>query len=201
MMDALLAIYEWNGESRYLFEAERLADVLVAHYWDAKDGGFYLTASDHEELLVRSKTVQDGATPSANSTMALVLQKLAILLGREDYREKAGVILKTFVDSSLQSVFQQERLLCALDAWHGGWSEVAIVGPRDDSRTADLLAAVHRNYRPNKVVAWTDRPGSESAERIPLLAGKGMVDGKPTAYVCQNYVCERPVTQSGELFV
>ncbi len=200
IVDGLVAIYEWNGESEYLFEAERLTDTLFQHYWDDADGGFYLTASDHEQLLVRSKTVQDGATPSANSTMALVLQKLAILLGRHDYREKAGVVLEAFVDSSLKSVFQQERLLCALDAWHGGWSEVALIGPREDPRTEDFLASIHGSYRPNQVVAWADRPGTEVADRIPLLAGRGMVDERPTVYVCQNYVCERPVTDPGELF-
>ena len=201
MVEALVALYEWNGEPESLFEAERLTDTLLERYWDEDGGGFYLTASDHEELLVRSNTVQDGATPSANSTMALVLQKLAVLLGRDDYREKAGVVLETFVDTSLRSVFQQERLLCALDAWHGGWDEVAIIGPREDPRTEKLLAAVHRGYRPNKVVAWADRPGTEVAKRIPLLAGRAMVDGKPTVYVCQNYVCERPVTDPEELFV
>ena len=70
LADGLLAIYEWNGQQGYLFEAEQLVDAAVDHYWDEDSGGFYLTADDHEQLLVRSKTVQDGATPAANSVMA-----------------------------------------------------------------------------------------------------------------------------------
>ena len=200
LAEGLLAIYEWNGDIRYLLEAERLSESLVDHYWDGDEGGFYLTASDHEELLVRSKSAQDGATPSANSMMALSLQKLAVLLGREDYREKAEGILRAFVDQSSRSVFQEERLLCALDAWHQGLDEIAIVGSRDDSRTLALIAKVHASYRPNKVVAQAGRAGAPDSERLPLLAGRDLVEGKPAAYVCRNYACERPVTEPDELF-
>ncbi|MCY4597481.1 MAG: hypothetical protein OXC19_22115, partial [Bryobacterales bacterium] len=132
--------------------------------------------------------------------MALTLQKLAILLGRQDYREKAGIILRTFVDSSPRSVFQQERLLSALDAWHRGWDEIAIVGPRSDPRTKGLLARVHSEFRPNKVIAFADGLDSSDADGMPLLLGRGMVDGKPTAYVCRDYACDRPVTEPEELF-
>ena len=201
MVEGLLAVYEWSGEPEFLFEAERLTDTLVKYYWDDAGGGFFLTASDHEELLVRSKTAQDGATPSANSTMAVALQALAILLGRSDYREKSGIILETFVDSSLRTVFQQERLLSALDAWCRGWEEVALVGSPEDSRTDDFLSAIHGAYRPNKVVAWSHGPDTEVAKRIPLLVGRELVGGLPTAYVCRDYVCERPVTDAANLFV
>lgn len=200
LIEGLLVLYEWNGEPRYLFDAEHLTETLIEHYWDREDGGFFLTAQDHEDLLLRSKTLQDGATPSSNSVMALCLQKLAILLGRPDHRDKAGAILRLFVDSSQRMVFQQERLLCALDAWHQGWDEVAIVGSRQDERTRALLARVHAQFRPNKVVVVADRAGMPGSERIPLLAGRGIIDNRPTAYVCRDYVCERPVVDPEELF-
>ena len=200
VIDGLLAIYEWRGDLRWLLEAEQLADTLVQHYWDEGAGGFFLTASDHEELLVRSKSVQDGATPSANSMMALSLQKLSVLLGRGDYREKAGVILKVFVDSTSRAVFQQERLLCALDAWHRRLDEVAVIGPQADPRTRALVARLHSLYRPNMVLAQAEGPDDSAAERLPLLAGRDLVAGKPAAYVCREYVCQQPVTEPGELF-
>ena len=201
LIEGLLALYEWNGEPRYLLEAERLTDSLIEHYWDSDGDGFFLTAQDHEDLLLRSKTLQDGATPSSNSVMAGCLQKLAILVGRPDYREKAGAILRLFVDSSLRMVFQQERLLCALDAWHQGWDEVAIVGPKQDERTRALLAKVRAQFRPNTVIATAESTAMPNVERIPLLAGRSMIDNRPTAYVCRNYVCERPVVEPEELFV
>ena len=200
LIDGLVAVYEWSGDAQFLLHAERLTDILVRHYWDRGEGGFYLTASDHEQLLVRSKAVQDGATPSANSVMALALQKLAVLLGRTDFRDKAEVILGLYADSSLRTVFQQEALLCALDAWHAGWTEVAVVGPSDDSRTEALLAAVRAAYRPNLVLARSEGADPGRQGRVPLLAGRGLVAGRPAAYVCRDYVCDRPVTNPAELF-
>ena len=200
LIEGLLALYEWNGDPRNLLEAERLTDTLIDHYWDSADDGFFLTAEDHEDLLLRSKTLQDGATPSSNSVMALSLQKLAILIGRTDYREKAGAILRLFVDSSLRAVFQQERLLSALDAWHQGWDEVAIIGPRQDESTRALLAKARAEFRPNMVIVVSEGEGIPGTERIPLLEGRGMIDGRPTAYVCRDYVCERPVFEPDELF-
>ena len=132
--------------------------------------------------------------------MALALQKLAILVGRTDYREKAGAILRIFVDPSQRTVFQQERLLCALDAWHQGWDEVAIIGPSQDESTRALLAKARAEFRPNMVIAVSEEEGFAGSERIPLLAGRGMIDGRPTAYVCRDYVCERPVLDPDELF-
>ena len=183
----------------YLLAAQSLADSLIKYYWDQDGNGFFFTASDHEELIMRSKSAQDGATPSANSTMALSLQKLAVLLDRTDLRDKAGRILQAFVDPSARNVLQRERMLCALDAWHRGLDEIAIVGPPSDERTRALIAKVHAAYRPNKVVAQA-AVGESRAASLPLLAGRGLVDGKPAAYVCRNYACERPVTEPEQLF-
>ncbi len=200
LIEGLTALYEWNGDPAFLQEAQALTDALIEFYWDASAGGFFFTASDHEELLLRPKTAHDGATPSANSTMALELQKLAALLGRGDYKRKAEQILRVFTDSSLQTVFRQERLLCALDAWHRGFDEIAIAGAADDPRTQALLAKVHAGYRPNKVVARTPPKEAAATVRIPLLEGRTTVSGAPAAYVCRNSVCRRPVTDPGELF-
>ena len=199
LIEGLIALYEWNDDPAFLDEARALTETLAAFYWDAEKGGFFFTASDHEKLLVRTKTAHDGAVPSANSTMALALQKLAVLLGRDDYKQKAERILRVFSDASLRAVFQQERLLCALDAWHRGFDEIAVVGEPDDPRTQSLLAKIHAGYRPNKVVARC-APQDAAAARVPLLTGKTAVGGAPTAYVCRNYVCRQPVTDPGDLF-
>ncbi len=200
LIEGLTALYEWNGDPAFLNEAQALTDVLIEFYWDAAEGGFFFTASDHEKLLLRPKTAHDGAVPSANSIMAMELQKLAVLLGRGDYKLKAERILRVFTDTSLQTVFRQEKLLCALDARHRGFDEIAIAGEPDDPRAQDLLAKIHAAYRPNKVVARSISKSADAAVRIPLLEGKTTVLGAPAAYVCRNYVCRRPVTDPDELF-
>ncbi len=200
MVWGLVSAYEWDADPRHLLDAERLTDTLVEHYWDADGGGFFLTPSDHEPLLVRSKTSHDGATPSANSVMALALQPLAVLLDRPDYRQKAGVILEAFLDSSARSVFQQELLCCALDAWHRGWDEIVLVGPDSDPRMRAMLAQVHGRYLPNKVVVREARPDLPGSGRIGPLAGKDPVNGLPTVYFCRDGACQLPITDPERLF-
>jgi len=59
-----------------------------------------------------------------------------------------------------------------------------------------LIDVVFGEYRPNQVVAWK-QAGAESA--IPLLEGREAIESKATAYVCQNFACQMPVTDAGAL--
>ena len=199
LVEGLLGLYEWSGEVRWLDEAESLTDILIEFYWDKQAGGFFFTASDHEDLLVRSKTAHDGAIPSGNSVMLLNLQKLAILLDRKDYRERAAAMLEVFGAGPDRQPFQHERLLTGIAAWHDGFQEIAVVGAPGDPRTRALLRAVYGAYLPNKIVARLDPADAETAERVPLLAARAQVDARPTAYVCRNYACRQPTTDPEEL--
>ena len=201
-IEGLVALYELTGEVRWLNEAERLSDIAIRYYWDNTGGGFFFTASDHEELIVRSKIATDNAIPSGNSVMTMNLLKLHLLLDRAEYREKAGAILSLYSASAAQNPFAHERLLSAIEAWHDGFQEIAIVGQRDDVRTHQLYRTVHASYLPNKVVAQLDPASSDGAEigrRVPLLAGKTLLDGQPAAYVCRNYACQAPTADPESL--
>ena len=200
LIEGLLGLHEWSGGLRWLDEARQLTEVAIEYYWDDPDGGFFFTASDHEELIVRSKTVQDGAIPSGNSVMLLNLQRLGILLDRAVYREKAERIIRVFAGAgTMRSPFQHERLLAGIDAWHAGFEEIAIVGAADDAATHALLRAVYEQYLPNKVVAQLDPADEETPKKVPLLANRPLVEGRPAAYVCRNFTCQQPVTDPEEL--
>lgn len=172
-------------------------DVAVADYWDEEIGGFFFTAADAEQLLVRSKTVQDGATPAANSVMLANLLKLAVLLDRKDYRDKAEAVARVFGADAAARPFQSERFLSNVEALLSGFDEIVIVGDPAAEETQALLRAVYAQYRPNKLVAVRSPDAPESDN--PLLSGRTMLDGKPTAYVCRDYVCQRPVTDPAAL--
>lgn len=89
------------------------------------------------------------------------------------------------------------HLLCALERVLGRPQEVAIVGEPADQRTQALLAEVRRRFLPNTVTALAASPeaAQAAATTVPLLAHRGQVDGKPTAYVCENFACQMPVTE------
>ena len=184
---------------KWLDEASALTETLIEHYWDDPAGGFFFTASDHEDLLVRSKTAHDGAIPSGNSVMLMNLQKLAVLLDRNEYRDRAAAMLKVFGGGPDHQPFQHERLLTGVDAWHDGFQEIAVVGSSDAPETQVLLRTIYSMYLPNKIVARLDPADAETPKRVPLLAQRAQVDNQPTAYVCRNYTCRQPTTDPTEL--
>lgn len=196
-IEGMLELFQATGDSLRLEQAEELMDVAVADYWDEEIGGFFFTAADAEQLLVRSKTVQDGATPAANSVMLANLLKLAVLLDRKDYRDKAEAVARVFGADAAARPFQSERFLSNVEALLSGFDEIVIVGDPAAEETQALLRAVYAQYRPNKLVAVRSPDAPESDN--PLLSGRTMLDGKPTAYVCRDYVCQRPVTDPAAL--
>ncbi|MBI3896619.1 MAG: thioredoxin domain-containing protein [Acidobacteria bacterium] len=203
-IDGLIGLYEVSGELQWLDEAERLMETAIQYYWDGigDDSGFFFTASDHEDLILRSKLIADNAVPSGNSVMIANLLRLEQLLGRRDFHEKAGAILSLFSGNAAQSPFGHERFLCGLEAWHEGFAEIAVIGPFGSLGTQQLLATVEKLYLPNKVIALLDPARAETARiaaRVPLLAKKQMLDGKPTAYVCRDYACQHPTNNPAVL--
>ena len=199
-IEGLIELYQAGGDFERLAQARRLTDGAVEYYWDEAGGGFFFTASDHEQLLVRGKTANDGAIPSGNSVMLGNLLKLSILLDRGDYRHKAEQIIRVFAGSgAMRTPFQHERLLAGVEAFHEGFAEIAVIGPPEDPATKALLETVYSRWLPNKVVARFNPADQDSPEKMPLLQGRALIDGKPAAYVCRDYVCREPVTDPKDL--
>ena len=187
LADGLLALYGLTFESRWLEHATALVDKMIEQFWDATNGGFYFTAANHEELISRTKDFFDNATPSGNSVAADVLTRMAALLDRDDYRQIVNRILESTGRFLKQHPSALSRLLEAVDFQVGPSKEIAIVGD-----PAEFLPVLRTKYLPRAVIAGGDA-------RIPLLKNRPPVEGKPTAYVCENYVCKQPVTTSADL--
>jgi uncharacterized protein YyaL (SSP411 family) len=184
--DGLLALYQLTFDPQWLRRSEVLAEIIVERFADPDQGGFYFTASDHEQLVARTKDFFDNATPSGNSVAADVLVRLAVLLDRPEFRTHAE---RTFgaVESHLgQYSSGFGRMLAAVDFAIGPSAEIALVGG-----TGAFLNAYRKLYLPRTVIAAGDGD-------IALLRNRQPMDGKPTAFVCQNLVCKQPVTDVAE---
>jgi uncharacterized protein len=189
LADGLVALYEATFDRRWLDAAAALADLVLEHFSDRDNGGFFDTADDHETL----KDIFDNATPSGNSVAADVLLRLALLLDRPDYRAAAERALVLLRPAMQRYPLGFCRALSALDLFLGPTREIAIIGPVADPSTTALLRTVFESFVPNKVVAGGSSPD------LPLLANRPGLNGAPTAYVCQNYTCQQPVTDPESL--
>lgn len=192
----LIALYEATFDLRLLAEASRLTRLMLEQFGDPDFGGLFQTGLDHEQLVVRRKDFIDNAIPSGNSLAAESLLRLAKLTGNDGYRHEAGRIFLPMAAAMAQQPTGFGRLLGSLDDFLHPSQEVAIVGDPADPATQALLAEVRGRYLPHTVLALK-QPGAENP--LPLLEGRGLVDGKPAAYVCENFACKLPVTDVVEL--
>lgn len=199
LIDGLLTLYQATGKLRWLEEAMSLADRLIEEFWDEADGGFFYTGKSHEALIVRSKDYFDNATPSGNSIATEVLLQLAALTANEDYSRLAVTIFRLLRDPLGRYASAFGRLLGALDFYLSTPKEIAIIGAPEAGETRALLREVWARYLPNKIAARTTEGDTRSAQVSPLLRDRPMINGRPTAYVCEHYTCQAPTNSAAEL--
>ena len=193
LIEGLVTLFETTGEFPLLEEAIALTDRMIEEFWDNEGGGFFFTGKSHENLIVRSKDYFDNATPSGNSVAAFALLRLAVLTGKDNYRNLAIAVLREISDQIRRYPSGFGYALSAADFLLSTPKEVAIVS-QDPAGIAPLLREAWRKYLPNKVVA----PGF-GTENIPLLENRPLQNGLPTAYVCVHYTCQKPVNDATEL--
>jgi uncharacterized protein YyaL (SSP411 family) len=191
-IEGLVTLYETGGEFRWLKHAIELTDRMIEEFWDHEGRGFFFTGKSHENLIVRSKDYFDNATPSGNSVAAGVLLRLAILTNKERYRELAEAVLSEVAESVRRYPSGFGYALSAMDFLFSSPKEVALLG-KNPEEIKPLLAEVWRKYLPNKVVAHASSDDAEAIAAVPLLENRPLLDGRATAYVCQNYTCRQPV--------
>jgi uncharacterized protein YyaL (SSP411 family) len=199
LADGLIALYESAGEIVWLEEARAITERMTEEFWDETEGGFFYTGKSHEELIVRSKDYFDNATPSGNSVAAEVLLRLGLLTGNEEYARKAVTIFRLQRETMSRHPSAFGRLLGALDFHLSRPKEIAIIGEDGAADTQALRREVWQRYLPNKVVAQSVEDERHAAHAVPLLRDRPRIEGKATAYVCEHYTCQKPVTTAAEL--
>jgi uncharacterized protein YyaL (SSP411 family) len=181
LADGLFALYQLTFDTRWLYQAEQLADIIVQRFSDIDEGGFFFTSADHETLVTRTKDLFDNATPSGNSVAADVLVRMAAMLDRNDFRHSAERVFLSMENLMAQYSSGLGRMLSGVDFYIGPSSEVALAGEAED-----FLKAFRRHYLPRTIIASGDAP-------IALLRDRPAIGGKASAYVCENLTCKQPV--------
>ena len=190
--NALLTLHEVTLDPRWLHEAKWACDEILDRFWDEDEATLYDAPVDGEALVIRPRDPTDTATPSGTSLAVELLIRLAHVYDKALYRDVGALALERLAGSMRAYPGAFGRLLSALDRSVARPVEVAVVGSRDDPATRSLLSEALRPYLPNRTILGRD-PG-ETLPGVPLLERRSVIDGRPTAYVCEGYSCRLPVT-------
>jgi uncharacterized protein YyaL (SSP411 family) len=189
LLEASLTLYEATFDDRWFARARELADEILERFADPERGGFFAVGADHE-LIARRKELEDAPIPSGGSSATFGLLRLAALTGEARYAQAAEGTIALLHAIAPQHPTAFGHLLQAIDFQLAPVREVALAGPD----TAALERVVRGEFRPHVVLAG-------GGGDVPLLEGRGAVDGRAAAYVCEQFACQRPVTDPDELRV
>lgn len=196
MAAAALALEQATGDIAYRQQAIAWVEVVLAHFRDREKGGFYQTAADATDLVVRLKHAQDNATPAGNSTIAGVLARLWHLTGEQRWREEAETTIRAFSGEMERSLYVYPGIVLAAQMLEDAL-QLVITGRRGERPTEALLDAAAQASLPSLVLQVVEDP-SALPESHPA-AGKGRSSGQAAAYVCRGTTCSLPIHEPSVL--
>jgi uncharacterized protein YyaL (SSP411 family) len=189
LLDGVIHLYEATLDPAHLEFAIELAEAMIRRFYDAENGGFWQSAADSSDLIVRMKDDYDGAEPSGNSVATLALLKLAAITDRQDFRQPAEATLRFFAARLERIPRAVPCMLQALDFWLEEPRRVVVAGDPQSARTPELLLAAHSVYQPNKVVLGNLGPVEEFSKALPAKDG-------PVVYLCTGKACQPPTSEA-----
>jgi uncharacterized protein YyaL (SSP411 family) len=185
----LLELYQTDFNNNWFVAAKELADEMIERFSDPS-GGFFDTPIDSETLLLRPKDLQDNATPSGNSLACEALLKLASFTDHGEYRDIVEKSLGLVSEVSLRYPTAFARWLSAAAIAPNNGRQVAVMGDAKEEIFQQMIQVIRSEYRPDVVAAASPHPVEINSPAI--LKYRPLIDGRPTSYVCQGFVCNMP---------
>jgi len=197
----LIELYETSFNPEHLELARDLTREQIRRFWDSERNGFFFTADDSEELLVRQKDAYDGAIPSGNSVSMMNLLRLSRLLGEEEFEVLSTRIPEAFSEIITRSPTGFSFMLSGLDYALGSSHEVVIAGKLDEENTQMLLGELRNRFLPNTVVLLrSDKEVSKKLNDLaPFSRFYDRVNDKATVHVCINHNCMLPTNDAAQM--
>jgi uncharacterized protein YyaL (SSP411 family) len=186
----LLDLYGATFDAGWLERAAALTETQIARFWDAAGGAFFDSPADDPSVRVRMKDEFDGAEMAGNSIAALNLLTLAVLLDRNDWRDKAAGTLDFYARRLSRAPIAMPQMMAAMDRALESPRHVVIAGRRDAADTRALIAEFDRRFLPHDLLLLRD--DERLAALAPFTAPLAPRDGRATAFVCVDYTCRLP---------
>ncbi len=201
VIQGLLDLYEASFDIEWLKFALDLQETQDRLFYDAENGGYFSGTGNDPSILLRMKEDNDGAEPAASSVAAINLLRLAQIRGEGTYRARAAKTMAAFGTTLARIPSAMPQMLVAVEQSLSKPRQIVVAGDRASEETRALLREVHRHYLPNRVLLLADgKEGSEFlGEKLDGLREMKPLAGKPTAYVCEDFSCQAPVTDPDEL--
>lgn len=201
LINASIELYETTFKLKYLERALQLNDILFNNFLDGKNGGFFFTSEDGEELIARQKEIYDGAIPSGNSIQMLNLLRLARLTGKSELEEIANQMIQTFSGTVNKSPSIFSQFLTGLYFIFEKSFEIVFASNNDEYNLKQAVKSLISEYLPNKVMITINQQNQEQMKKIaPFLANMQLVNNKTLIYVCEDFTCNLPVTSIEQMF-
>lgn len=192
----LLELYAATGKTDYLQMALTLQAQQETLFKDEENGGYFLTGSDAEELLIRPKEIYDGAIPSGNSISALNLLRLARLTGDGDWEPRAEEQLDSFRSTLSSYPAGYTAFLQALQFALQPSTEILFVGPSNHSSLGSLKETVFNEFLPYSTLLYHD---GKLDSLLPWVKDYPFDSNKISVYLCKDFSCQTPVDSSDAL--
>jgi uncharacterized protein YyaL (SSP411 family) len=201
VVQGLLDLYEASFDVEWLKFAIELQETQDRLFFDEKNGGYFSTSGKDKSVVLRMKDDNDSAEPAASSIAALNLLRLSQIADRKEWQERAQKTIAAFGPTISHFASAMPQMLVALDFSSSKPRQIVIAGKKDAPGTKALVTEVHRHFLPKTTLFLADGAEGQKyiGERNQAIRAMSMVDGKPAAYVCQNFTCKAPVTDPKQL--
>ena len=201
LIQGLLDLYEASFELRCLQWAERLQTTMDARFWDEARGGYFNSQEGDASIVLRLKEDYDGAEPAPSSVAAMNLLRLAAMLNDEAQGRRALRTIEAFRPQWSGTPHAMPAMLGAIALALEPPQQVVLAGEPDREDFRALAAVLQERLGPRRVVLaiGDEKDRAWLASRAPWLAEMKPLGGRATAYVCEHFSCQAPVSEPGEL--
>ncbi|WP_420545886.1 thioredoxin domain-containing protein [Nitrosopumilus sp.] len=193
--NALLDVFEIEGDEKYLNLAMKLGDHLVEHFWDSENNSFFMTSDNHEKLIIRPKSNYDLSLPSGNSVSAFVMLRLFHLSQKNQFLEIATKIMKSQAQMAAENPFGFGYLLNTIAMYVENPTEITII----NTENSDICNSLSAQYLPNSFIVMIKKPEQlTNLSKFPFFGGK-QFEEKTSVFVCKNFSCSLPLKTVDEV--
>lgn len=184
LIKSLFELYQTVFDEKYLEKAVEMMEKTIELFWDEKGAGFFYSA---ERKISSDKPILDFSMPAGNSVAASVLLDLYWIAEKEEYKKKAGEILKLFQGAKPGYELHKASYLQALDYFFDGAKEFSIVGDKNDEIVREFIGIIQK------------KTGNIIIKIGEKFKYKIKIGNKPAVYMCYKNACSLPVTDRKRL--